>query len=231
VEQALGIFVPTLAAAEETEVRDHLALELLVTQLPKEVERLLEVLNCERDPAGGVHERESEVVQRQRLGAPITYFTHDRKRGPVLHDCAVVIAVTSKLRAKLVEPVRFAAAVDFGRGRLSLMSLDEGMGAPRGAVGEATEVLPGGEVVEARLSSPGDPFDRRGACAERPFYPIAALEPKRSGQHTAEQHEDEGEEQHDAEAERPQEPGQQEPDPREREDARTELLAIDRPPE
>ena len=88
-------------------------------------------------------------------------------------------------------------------------------------------MLPRGELVEARLSSLGDPLDRGGACSKRTFHPVAALEPEPAGQDATDQHEREGQEQYDAESERRQEPGQQEPDPREREDATTELLAID----
>ena len=91
----------------------------------------------------------------------------------------------------------------------------------------ALQVLPRGELVEARLPSLGDPSDRDGACSERTFHPVAALEPEPPGQNASDQHEGEGQEQYDAESERGQEPGQQEPDPREREDATTELLAID----
>ena len=92
VEQALGILVATLAAAEEAEVCDHLSLELFVSQLPKEDERLLEVLNCDRDAAGGVDESEGEVVERQRLGAPVAQLTHDRQRGAMLLDSPFVLA-------------------------------------------------------------------------------------------------------------------------------------------
>ena len=70
VEEALRIFVSPLAAANEAEVGDHLALVLVVAELPEEDERLLEVLNRDRD-AAGMNECESEVVQRQRLGIPV----------------------------------------------------------------------------------------------------------------------------------------------------------------
>jgi hypothetical protein len=43
---------------------------LLVAQFSKQDEGVLEVLNCDRD-AAGMNERESEVVERQRLGLPV----------------------------------------------------------------------------------------------------------------------------------------------------------------
>jgi hypothetical protein len=137
VEQALGIFVATLTAADEAEVRDHLPLELVVSQLPKEEERLLEVLHCHRDASAGMNEREGEVVERQRLGAPVAQLAHDRKGGAVLLYGLFVIALPSKLRAELVESMRAGAAVVCGR--LSPMILQEGVCPPgnavRGAVG------------------------------------------------------------------------------------------------
>ena len=135
VKQALGVFVATLAAADEAEVRDHLPLELVVSQFPKEIERLLEVLNRDRDAAARMNERKGEVVERQRLGPPVAQVTHDRKRGTVLHDSPFVIPITSKLRAELVESMRPAAAVVYGRLRLPLVIFQEAMGPPRSAVG------------------------------------------------------------------------------------------------
>ncbi len=70
VQEAFGILVSPLAAANEAEVCDYLALMLVVAELPKEDKRLLEVLNRDRD-AAGMNERESEVVERQRLGMPV----------------------------------------------------------------------------------------------------------------------------------------------------------------
>ena len=103
MEEALGVFVSTLAPADEAEVRDHPSLELLVAELPKDGERLLEVLNRHRDAAGGMNESESEVVERQRLGAAVTEVTHDRERGAMPFGCLFVIAFTSKLRSELIE--------------------------------------------------------------------------------------------------------------------------------
>jgi hypothetical protein len=69
-------------------------------------------------------------------------------------------------------------------------------------------------------------LDRRGAGSKRTFHVVAALKPKPAGQNASDEQEREGGKQYDAESESPQEPGQQEPDPRECEDATTELLAI-----
>jgi hypothetical protein len=119
----------------------------------------------------------------------------------VLLDGAFVIAVAPKLRAELVEAMRFAAAVDFGRLglRFPLVRLHEAVGPPGSTVRVALQVLPRGELVQARLASPGDALDRRGADTKRALHPVAALEPKHSGQDAPQQHEDEGEEQDDAE--------------------------------
>ena len=189
------------------------------------------MLDGHRDAAVGVNESKSEVVERQRLGSPVTEVTHDRQGGAMLLDRAVVSAFAPKLCAELVESVRLAAAVDFSGGGVPLMSLHEGLGPLGRAVRVALQVFSRGELVHARLSAPGEAFDRRGACTKRTLHPVAALEPERPGQNSSDEHEDEGEEQDHAKSECPQEPGEQEPDPRECEDARTELLAIDRPPE
>jgi hypothetical protein len=52
------------------------------------------------------------------------------------------------------------------------------------------------------------------------------LEPERAGENASDEQEREGGKQHDAEPDRPQESGEQEPDPGECEHATTELLAI-----
>ena len=70
VKEALSIFVSPLAAADRAEICDHLALMLIVAELPEEDERLLEMLNRDRN-APGMNERKSEVVERQRLGVPV----------------------------------------------------------------------------------------------------------------------------------------------------------------
>ena len=70
VQEALGIFVSTLPPTHRAQVCDHLTLVLVVAELAEEDERLLEVLNRDRD-AAGMNERESEVVERQRLGTPV----------------------------------------------------------------------------------------------------------------------------------------------------------------
>ena len=142
MEQAHGVFVATLAAADEAEVCDHLPLELLVSELPKEIERLLEVLNRHRDATARVNESEGEVVERQCLGAPVAQVTHDRKSGAVLHDSPFVIPVTSKLRAELVESMRPTTAVVYGRLWLPLVTLQEAMGPPRSAARVTPQTSP-----------------------------------------------------------------------------------------
>lgn len=70
MEEAHGVFVSTLTAADKAEVRNHLSLVFLVAELPKDDERPLEVLNGYRD-AAGMNESESEVVERQPFGTPV----------------------------------------------------------------------------------------------------------------------------------------------------------------
>jgi hypothetical protein len=116
VEEALGVFVSTLAATDNGEVCDHSSLVFLVAELSKDDERLLELLNRYGD-AAGMYEGESEVVERQRLGLPVTELTHDRERGTMLPGCLFVLAFTSKLRPELIEPKRFTVPVDCERFR------------------------------------------------------------------------------------------------------------------
>ena len=103
MEEDLGHFASTLPAVDEAEVCDHSSLVLLVAELPKDDERLLEVLNRCRD-AVGVSESESEVVECECFGVPVTQVAHDRERGTVLFGGQFVIACTSKLRSELIEP-------------------------------------------------------------------------------------------------------------------------------
>jgi hypothetical protein len=113
VEEALGVFVSTLAPADETEVGDHLSLVLLVTDLAKDGECPLEVRNRDRN-AADVNESESEVVERECLCAPVTEIAHDRQRGEMLLRSLLVIALTSKLRSELVESERLAPRIGVG---------------------------------------------------------------------------------------------------------------------
>jgi hypothetical protein len=111
VEKALGVFVSALAEADNGEVCDHSSLVFFVAELSKDVERLLEVLNRYGD-AAAMYESESEVVERQCLGLPVTELTHDRERGTMLLGCLFVLALTSKLRPELVELKRLTLPVD-----------------------------------------------------------------------------------------------------------------------
>lgn len=113
MQEILGLFASTLAAVDKAEVGDHSSLVLLVAEFPKDDERLLEVLKRCRDPAG-VSESESEVVECQCLGAPVTEVTHDRERGTMLFGCQFVIACASKLRSELIEPERLVLPVYCG---------------------------------------------------------------------------------------------------------------------
>ena len=116
VKEALGVFVSTLAAADNGEICDHLSLVFLVAELSKGDERLVEVLNRYGD-AAAMHESEGEVVERQRLGLPVTELTHDRQRRTMLLGCLFVFAFTSKLRSVLIESKCLTLAVDRDRFR------------------------------------------------------------------------------------------------------------------
>jgi hypothetical protein len=85
MEESLGLFASTLTAVDEAEVGDHSSLVLLVSEFPQDDERLLEV--PKRGRVGGMRESESEVVECQCLGAPVTEVTHDRERGTMLLGC------------------------------------------------------------------------------------------------------------------------------------------------
>ena len=97
---------------DEAEVGDHASLVLLVPELAKDDERLLEVL--ERCRVAGMSESEREVVECQRLVMAITERTHDGKRGTMLLGCQFVLALTSKLRSELVEAERLLLPVYLG---------------------------------------------------------------------------------------------------------------------
>jgi hypothetical protein len=109
MEEILGLFASTLAAVDKAEVGDHPSLVLFVSELPKDDERLLEVLKRCRD--AGMGESKSEVVECQRLGAPVTEVTDDGEGGPMVLGCQFVIALASKLRPELIEPKRLVLAV------------------------------------------------------------------------------------------------------------------------
>src|SRR4029453_14644701 len=113
VEEALRVLVSTLAASNTPEVRDHLTLERVVAELPEEGEGLLEVLNRDRD-GSGMNERQSQVVQRQGLGAAVAELTHDRERRPMLLGCLLGVALAPQLRSELVESAGLALRVDLG---------------------------------------------------------------------------------------------------------------------
>jgi len=154
VEQAHGVFVPTLAPADDAEVRDDLSLVLFVSELPEDDERLFEVLDGHGDTAG-VNESEGEIVQRESFCPPVTQIPHDRQREAMLLGSPFVLAVASKLRPELVQSLRLAVRV--GCGRLPLTRLQGATGlvsSPTGLVSnagrEAAQALPGVELVERR---------------------------------------------------------------------------------
>jgi hypothetical protein len=70
---------------------------------------LLEVLKGCR--GAGVSECESEVVERQCLGAPVTEVTDDGERGTMLFGRQFVFAAASKLHSELIEPDRLVLPV------------------------------------------------------------------------------------------------------------------------
>jgi hypothetical protein len=158
VEEALRVFVSTLAAADEGEIRDHLPLVFLVAELPQDDERLLEVLDRCRDTALGMNESESEVVERQRLGSPVTELTHDRKRRTMLLGCLFPIAITPKLHPERIESKSLAVPVDSGS--FPLTNLHEGTGSMRNDVCAVLQALREVLLVEPRLHPSRSPLDR-----------------------------------------------------------------------
>jgi hypothetical protein len=201
-----------LSPPDEAEVCDYLPLVFLVAELLKKHERLLEVLNRDRD-AAVMNERESEVVQRQRFGPPVTDLTRDRKRGTMLLGCLFVIALTSELRSDLVEPTR--STVPIGSGWFAVANLQERTGPAGSGARGALDVLLKLEVAELRLEPPGSPLGRQRRCSQPFSYPVAAQEPQPSRKGNSQKRREED----DPEAESRQHSGQQEPEPGEREHA------------
>jgi hypothetical protein len=202
-----------------------LSFVFLVAELPKEDERLLEVLNRCHDAALGVNESESEVVQRQRLGVPVAEITHDCKRRSMLLGCLLAIAFTPKLHPERIESKRLAVRIDSGS--LLLTNLHEGTGSVRSDVCAALQSLLKTLLVNSRLELPGSPFDRPEGYRQALSNSVAAQEQDSSRQRASDKQEGEGSEQDDAKSESGQHPRQQEPDSRERENATAQLLPID----
>ena len=94
---------------DDAEVGDDSGLVLLVAELAKDDERLLEMLHGLRRRAA-LGESESKVVEGQCLGLLIAEIADDRQRDTVLFGSLLVLASTSKLRSELVEPKRLTAA-------------------------------------------------------------------------------------------------------------------------
>jgi hypothetical protein len=196
----------------------------LVPELPKEDKRLLEVLNCCSD-ATGMNESETEVVERQRLGAPVTELTHDRKCATMVLGRRSAIAFTSKLRSERIESKRFAVPVDCGWFRLT--NLQGCTDLMRSDICEAVQVLLKAEVIEPRRQLSRSSLDRQEGCPQRLSHSVAAQEPESSRQDTSDEQEGEGSKQDDSEPESRQHSGQQEPDSGECEYAMAQLLPVD----
>ena len=147
IEQASSVLVSTLPAADEAEVCDHLTLVPLVPELPQEHQRLLEVLDRNRDRAG-MNEGEREIVECERLCAAVVQITHDRQRGAMLLGGSSVLPITSQLSSDLVELTRAVPRV--GDGCLPRTNLESVPRLLRGAVRKAPQTLPGVELVERR---------------------------------------------------------------------------------
>lgn len=227
MQEALGVFVSTLAAPNEREVRDHLPLVLLVAELVQDDGRLLEVLNRLRDAAGGVDEREGQVVQRQRLCAPVTELTQDPERGPMLLGRLFVIAFAPKLCAELIESKR--SAVQACRGWFSLTKLRRvSPDAPSGSLDTPTATCAEragatrGDLCE-RAKSPLDRSDRNPQSLS---HPVAPHEPECSDRDASDDKRRQRSEKDDSQSERRQEPGQEEPHPGGCENATAQLLRV-----
>ncbi len=117
----------------------------LVAEFPQEDERLLEVLDGDRDGAG-VDESEREIVERQRFCARVVQFMHDRQRCAMSLGGPLVLAFTSKLRPELVELTRLATRV--GWSRLPRTDFEDVPGLMRSPARKALQALAGVEVVD-----------------------------------------------------------------------------------
>ena len=119
----------------------------LVAELPKEGERLLEMLDRHRHGAS-VNESKREIVEGERLCARVVEVTHDRQRGEMLLGGPFVLPVASQLCPELVESTRLVLRV--GSGRFLRTNLEGVPGLMSCAVREAPQALPGLELVERR---------------------------------------------------------------------------------
>jgi hypothetical protein len=218
VEEIVGVLFSPLAAADKAEVRDHPSLVFLVTKLPKDDERILEVADGDGD-AIGVDESESEVVQREGLCAPVTELTHDSQRGPMLLGRPCVIAFAPKLRPELIESKRTALQACWGgcpptnlrRARPQATSPVRRDGC------EALHALLNAELVAPRLELRGGRLDRPEGNPQPLSYPVATQEPESSGKETGTTDEHEGNGQDRSESQSRQHRGEQEPHAGERE--------------
>jgi hypothetical protein len=94
VEEVHGLFAVALPAIDHAEVGHDSCLVLLVAELAKDGQRLLEVLDRLRLGAA-LGESESEIVERQCFGLFVAEVTDDRQRDQMLLDCAFVVAASA----------------------------------------------------------------------------------------------------------------------------------------
>ena len=220
VEQRLRVLVAPLPATDGREVRDHLPLVFVVTELPKENERFFEVPDCRRDATLGMNESEREVVERQGLGPPVAQFTQDRERRTMLLGRLFVVAVPPKVRSELIEPSRFSVRVDADR--FFLTNLEEGTGLVRGVGCAALQTLLDVLLADPALEAAGRSLDRP-ECSRELFAGSPAAQEHHGASH---EQESEGNGQNDADSDSCEHPGQEEPEPAERERAAAQLLPI-----
>jgi hypothetical protein len=189
-EETLGLLASTEAAVDEAEVGDHASLVLLVPELPKDDERLLEVLK--RSGVAGMGESEGEVVESQCLVMPVTEGTNDGKRGTMLLGCQLVLAFTSKLRSELVEPERLLLPV-YRPWFATAVSQEEAcpMGSDPGHLPttrrETLQPFLKGEIVDPGPCVRERPLDRTEGNPQSLLRPVAAQEPEPSRHYTSEQ--------------------------------------------
>jgi hypothetical protein len=207
---------------------------------------LLEVLKGCR--GAGVSECESEVVERQCLGAPVTEVTDDGERGTMLFGRQFVFAAASKLHSELVEPERLVLPVDcdwFPRRRrrgqpvrgpkdlrcvrpqpaqhpgVAPTAARQEETSPKEAVAcRSPDTLR--ETLQVLLKGPqiaGGPLERTVGSPQPLLGWVAAQEPERSRRDTYDQQYGEATDQNGAESESRQQSAQQEPQSDERENA------------
>jgi hypothetical protein len=225
----------TLPPVDEAEVCDHLSLVLFVSELSKDGDGLLEMLDSVGFGAA-LSEGESEVVERQRLRSLVAEIANDREGEAMLLGRLLGLAAASKLCSLLVEPQRLTASVQgqqpVDQSGVGLTApIDEDRSPARHSACPVSGVHP--HALHVVAEPPGPTLrgpQRRPGRSEDGLQPLAdsvtaqSPKPSRKGSDHEQQC---GCSQHDDdERERSEESGQQEPEPTQCERATPHALSI-----